>query len=516
MGGGTATVTVTASNSRGQSADQTIEVTVAVPPAPVPDAPAIISTFAAVSFEYGDKTARPFTLSEYFAGAEITYAVASASTSVAIADESGGVLTITPVASGQTNVMVTASNTGGEVLQNITVTVAARPNMAPTVKKTLADLRRIPDADRTDTDVAAGSKWEVMDLGEYFADPENIPLTFTVEIVSQTPDGHTGDVVELVVKPSGYSMIGVQVDALAVGTAMIKVTATDSEGQTVSQTFEMTVVAENAGPDEVDNPTNATPPGTAVPSYSDPNRFKFSDDPRKAIDDQPISAYFTDANLGANNESDVLTFTVMYVTTGSGDTTTADVLSGQTVVKDEDVVATAEISPNTWDGDAGDKFTVTITPKKAGVAHDILIVATDLGGLQAVQRIPVQVNRPPLAEGAQATNPLKLSEYTAAEGLIAGATIDNIDLDHDTDGYFHDDDGDTLTCSAVPSVTGTTAPAVVTMATGNQLSLDIAGAYTTSLVPMTVTVKCTDGWGTPRVEGEDSPHQTFTVSVTSV
>ena len=522
VGGGTATVTVTATNSRGQSVDQTIGVTVAVPPVPVPNAPAIISTFAAVSFAYGDTTARTYTLSDYFTGAT-SYAVESDDTAKAIASESGGVLTITPVAAGQTNVMVTASNAGGSVSQNITVAVADRPNMAPTVKKTLADLRRVPDTTRPpgDTNVADESKWEVENLGEYFADPENIPLTFQVEIVSQTPDGHTNDVVELVVEPSGYSEVGVQVDALAVGTAMIKVTATDSEGQTVSQTFEMTVVASNAAPTSVTDPTNQAPVGTAVPTYSGDNRFKLSDASKSAIDNQPISAYFADANLGANNESDVLTFTVMYVATGTGDTTTtAGVLSGQTVVKDEDVVATAVISPNTWDGDAGDKFTVTVTPKKAGSAHDILIVATDLGGMQAVQRIPVQVNRPPLAEGAQATNPLKLSEYKEAEGLSAGAvTADiTIDLDDGTNGYFHDDDGDTLTCSAVPSVTGTTAPAVVSMDTGNVLTLDTAEAFSTSLVPMTVTVKCTDGWGTgaDAVVGDDSPTQTLTVSITSV
>ena len=520
VSGGPATVTVTATNSRMQSAMQTIDVTVTVPPVPVPGAPAIISTFAAVSVPYGDTTARTYTLSEYFAGADVAYAVKSGRPAVAIASESGGVLSITPVAPGQTNVMVTASNAGGQVSQNITVEVAARPNMKPTVKETLADLRRIPDADRTDEVVADESKWEVMDLGEYFADPENIPLTFAVEIGSQTPDGHTGDVVELVVKPSGYSMVGVQVDAIAVGTAMIKVTATDSEGQTMSQTFEMTVVASNDAPTSIADPTGATPVGTAVPNYSTDSRFKLSDASKKAIDNQPISAYFADGNLGANNQSDVLTFTVMYVATGTGsiDGTTMK-LTGQTAVDDDKVVATAVISPNTWDGDAGDKFTVTVTPKMAGAAHDILIVATDLGGEQAIRRIPVQVNRPPLAEGAQATNPLKLSEYKAAEGLRAGADNIVLELDDATSGYFHDDDTDTLTCSAVPSVTGTTAPAVVSLnADRTQLTLNITDTFTTSLVPMTVTVKCTDGWGTgaDAVVGDDSPSQTFTVSVTSV
>ena len=536
VSGGTATVTVTATNSRMQSAMQTIEVTVTVPPVPLPDAPQIISTFADVSFAYGDTTARAYTLSKYFAGADIMYEVDS-NTSVAIASESGGVLTITPVASGRTNVMVKASNASGEVTQNFTVEVASRPNMAPTVKKTLEDLRRIPTTtpdDDNSENTEAVSMWKVEDLGEYFADPENIPLTFMVEIVSQTPDDATDDeVVRLELKPSGYSDVAARVDAIAAGTAMIKVTATDSEGQSESQTFKMTVVTSNTAPQDEDDPTDSNLPvtGTAVPDYAADSgalRFKLSGDPRNAIDKQPIRAYFSDANLGATNQNDILRFTVMYVASGTG-TISAGVLSDQTVVKEEDVVATADISSPTWNGDIGAKFTVTITPKKLGASHDILIVATDLGGLVAIQRISVQVNRPPLAEGYVAPNapsgtkPNKLSDYTTLTGLSASQAEASypIDLDGanatDAGSYFHDDDGDALVCRAVPSVTGDTAPAVITMGTGNVLTVTPKDAYETGFVPMTVTVDCKDGWGTApnAVIGEYSDPQSFTVSITS-
>lgn len=522
---GDAVVTITATNSHGD-ASQTIGVTVNAAPVTPVEPPEITSVLGAQDFAFGDMVAREFMLSMYFAGAT-SYDADSSDDTVATATAAGEVLTVTPVGTGVATVTVTAENSGGSRMQTIRVEVAERPNMPPTVKKTLPNLRLTPDTDRTDTTVAAGSRWMVDDLNDYFMDPETAPLSFKVEITSQmtTAENDDDEAVELVTKPSGFSTTA-QVDAIAVGTAMIKVTAIDSDQQSAMQTFEIRVVTTNTAPEVVSG-------APALGPYTGANRLQVGDTPEKPIDNAEINDYFSDDQL-ATEDGDLLTFTVMYVATGTGDvTTTPGVLSGQTVVDSDKVVATATVYPETWDGDnssgPADKFTVTVTPERKGDAHDILIVATDLAGLQAISRIPVQVNRPPLAEGYVApdapagTKPLKLSDYTTLIGLSASQAEESytIDLDGtsatDAAGYFHDDDGDTLVCRAVPSVTGDTAPAVITMGAANVLTVDPKPSFETGFVPMTVTVDCRDGWGTgdDAVVGEYSDPQSFTVSVTS-
>ena len=129
-GEGTATVTVTATNSRGQSAKQTIDVTVTVPSPPALDPPGIRDTFADVRFAHDATASRPLTLSNYFARAT-SYEVMEGNTAIATASDVGGVLSITPVASGSTYVRVTAVNDSGQISQTITVVVMMAPAMVP-------------------------------------------------------------------------------------------------------------------------------------------------------------------------------------------------------------------------------------------------------------------------------------------------------------------------------------------------------------------------------------------------
>ena len=124
VGAGNAEVEVTPSNSGGDGPSQTIDVTVAEPP--TPQAPAIAVNFVPVRFAYGDMDPDTFTLSMYFTGAT-SYGVMSSVPSVATAEEAEGVLTITPVAAGDTVVTVTAINDAGQRTQNIAVNVAEPP-----------------------------------------------------------------------------------------------------------------------------------------------------------------------------------------------------------------------------------------------------------------------------------------------------------------------------------------------------------------------------------------------------
>ena len=182
----------------------------------------------------------------------------------------------------------------------------------------------------------------------------------------------------------------------------------------------VTVVAvDNSPPEDV---AAADPLGLNT-SFTGTTRLKLSDAPKKAIDNKAINDYFTDPDL-TTMARDMLTFTVEF--SSGDDPTPADVAGLQkvTVAEDDkiavaDQVATVRVMPNMWDGDplgGEDKFTVTVTPKKSGVAQRILIIATDLAGEQDFRSFQVAVNTPPKPEGAQET-PLKLSSFKEAEGL---------------------------------------------------------------------------------------------------
>ena len=505
VGPGIAIVTVTPTNSGGTGSSQTITVT--VEPAPVPMSIKPLQAQTIVS----DASPMTIMLSEYFSGAKM-YAVSSNNEATLIASEEGGTLTLTPHMHGVATVTVTPSNSGGVgTAQTFNVTVQARP-----MQKTDMMLKALR--------LGVSTMGTPLNLSEYFEDPDGSITKYSTTTddakkvaVYVTLDG---SVTPPIIKPTDLNkavMAGgamVTLEARAAGTATITVTVTDDSKLTKMVEFTVTVVTTNTPPQSNNDLSPGAPP---LPDYSGNMRLKLSDGLKKPINAEEIRLHFADDDL-TSPEGDLLTFTAKYVATG-GQVTDAAIADG-------DVVATATIVPDTWNGDAGgvDKFTVTVTPKKVGVAHDILIVATDLAGAKVPRTISVQVNRLPVAEGVTPDNspddykPRKLSEYKSAEGLNSGATDIMIDLDDGNNGYFHDDDdGDTLVCSAVPSVTGDTAPAVVKMAaTTNILTLDVVAMYTTGLVPMTVTVRCRDGWGTGTgaVEGEWSPTQTFTVSVT--
>ena len=204
---------------------------------------------------------------------------------------------------------------------------------------------------------------------------------------------------------------------------MIRVKVTDSDELSIVETFVVTVTArENVAPTAV----AAADPNGLITSFTGATRLKLSDTVKKAIDSKAINEYFNDSDLDGA-PGDMLTFTVEY---SSGDDPTPTDVDGlqKVTVADGDKIAVAdrvadvEVMPDMWDGDphgGEDKFTVTVVPKKAGVAQRILIIATDLAGEQNFRSFQVAVNNPPEAKGAQAAPaaPLKLSSFKKAEGL---------------------------------------------------------------------------------------------------
>ena len=214
---GSATVTVTATDPGGLSADQTFGVTVV----PVNQDPVPEGTIADLAIDMG--ASEDVDVSSNFTDpdgddAELTYTAASSDSAFATVSVAGSTLTITGVAKGTANITVTATDPGGLlVTQAFAVTV---PNRAPVL------ILAIPDQ------TVGASITITLDLLDYFSDPDNDALTFTVE-----SDDINMEVAMVSVAGSTLTITGV-----AAGTATIEVTAADDE-KPVMDEFTVTVTA---------------------------------------------------------------------------------------------------------------------------------------------------------------------------------------------------------------------------------------------------------------------------------
>ena len=112
---GAATVTVTATNVAG-SAEQAVAVVVA------PAAPRVLGEIAVVALAEGGE-ALAFDLADYFGGVVARYEVSADPGGAVHTWESGGRLTLTPLAAGVATVTVTALNGSGSATQEFAVTV---------------------------------------------------------------------------------------------------------------------------------------------------------------------------------------------------------------------------------------------------------------------------------------------------------------------------------------------------------------------------------------------------------
>ena len=512
MGPGRAVVTVTPSNSGGNGSSQTITVTVEATPVPTSIKPLQATT------TQSDAGSMTIMLSEYFSGAT-DYDPVSNNEAVLTVAHDAGVLTLTPHMHGMATVTVTPMNNSGDrgTAQSFDVTVQARPMLKSGMM--LGDMRlAVP------SDPATEANLKSLDLSTYFEDPDgtiekystmtDAPKTLAVYVSPRSTE--TGDALTAVLdKATEAAGPAVLLEARAAGTAMVTVTVTDDSGLVTTVTFEVTVVATNTAPERVGDEAIVASPG-----YTGTARLKLGDDPKKAIDDAEINDHFTDADL-ILPAGDLLTFSAKYVATG-GAVDAADLDA-------DDIVATASISPMTWDGDIGgvDKFTVTVTPTKAGAAHDILIIATDLAGAMTFKRLAVQVNQAPVAKGAVASGSTdepgtltKLSEDYDDLGVSTGfSTVGTsghqVTLVADDSGYFSDADNATadLMCRFNTRGAGIFAegyPQWATATTRRQLNLaaNVGDAFEAKGTAY-VDVWCTD------TSGESSPMDTLTITVSS-
>ena len=151
-------------------------------------------------------------------GDALSYAVSSSAPGVVAVLAAGARLTLAAVGTGAATIRVAAVDPGGlSASQAFAVTVARGPNLPP------AAVGALPD--RT---LQVGATLDV-DLSAVFSDPDQDPLVFAAS--SSAPN-------VVAVRTSGAR---VTLTAAALGTAVIRVSATDPAGQRAARSFTVTV-----------------------------------------------------------------------------------------------------------------------------------------------------------------------------------------------------------------------------------------------------------------------------------
>ncbi len=480
---GNASVTVTATDPGGLKGEQSFRVM-------VPNrAPQPSGTMSPVTVPVGQSSS--VDASSYFTepdGETLVYTAASSDSSVATVSADGGTVTVEALAKGTADVTVTAADPGGlSAAQAFEVTV---PNRAPEAGDPIPDM-----------EVFVGDSEEV-EVSEHFTDPDGDQLTYAAE--SSSP-GEVG------VSVSGST---VTVEAVAQGSAMVTVTASDSEGLDATQTFEVTVP--NRGPEAVgEMPDAETFVGESVEIvlegyFSDPDGDDLAYTATSA-DEGVATVGVTGATLRVAGVSQgTATVTVTATDPGGlsaeqefsvtvpnrgpeavGEMPDAETFVGESVeivlegyfsdpdgddlsyaaTSSDEGVATASASGASLTVEAASQGTATVT-----------VTATDPGGLSAEQEFSVTVpNRVP-----EISDPIPDAEVHVGESSELALS------DH-----FSDPDGDDLSYAATSSDEGVATAS----ASGASLTVEAASQGTA-----TVTVTATDPGGL-------SAEQSFTVTV---
>ena len=219
---GSATITVTAQDTDGNRATDTFEVTVAAAQQQN-RAPTISSAISDVTIPHETGT-RTISLSGVFSDADndslnVT-ATSSDATKAAVSVSSDYTsLTLTAQARGTATVTVTADDgNGGTISDVFTVQIKA----APTVSSAISDVSGLDVGDSRD-----------ISLDGVFDDADGDSLVITVE-------SSNGSVATVEAASDGSALT---ITAQAPGTATIRVTAQDADGNQVTDTFEVTVAA---------------------------------------------------------------------------------------------------------------------------------------------------------------------------------------------------------------------------------------------------------------------------------
>ena len=340
---GSAGITITARDPGGLQATAVVNVTV---PNRAPQAVGTIAPRTVV----GGETATVDVSGNFMEpdGQTLSYSASSSNPSVATAAVSGSTVTVTAVGRGMATVTVTATDPGGEsATQSFQVTV---PNRAPEPRGT------IPAAT-----VEAG-KTSTVDLSSYFTDADGDALRYSAS---------SSATAVATVAVSGAILT---ITAVAPGTATVTVTAADPDGETATQSFQVTVP--NRTP---------TPVGT-IPAQS------LTEGGTKSL---VLAAYFTDP------DGDALTYTAAN--------------------------ANPAVALGTVSGSV-----LTIRAVSVGFSA-ITITARDPGGLTATQIVTVEVTTRNSAPQPQGTIPAQ--SVTVGRSATVNLTSYFTDPDRDALSY---------------------------------------------------------------------------------
>ena len=372
-------------------------------------------------------------------------------------------------------------------------------NRAPTASGTIGDHTQVAGLEVT------------VDVSGAFSDPDGDALTYTAS-------SGNSDVATVSVSGSDVTVSGV-----AAGTTTITVTATDPDGLSASQTFDVTVEAANQPPAVVDAIEDQTVEAGAEVTVDVSAAFSDPDDDDltyEATSDTPdiatASVSGSEVTVGGvaagtatitvtatdpDGLSGSQTFTVMVEAASDANQApaTAAAIEDQTVDTGAEVTVDVSAAFSDPDGDdltyeatsdAPDVATasvsgsdVTVGGVAAGTAT-VTVTATDPGGLSASQTFDVTVeaaNQPPAVVDA-------IEDQTVDAG--AEVTVD-------VSAAFSDPDGDDLTYEA----TSDTPDIATASVSGSEVTVSGVAAGTA-----TVTVTATDPGGL-------SASQTFDVTV---
>ena len=415
---GSATITVTAQDSDGNAVSDSFDVSVGAdqqqqqqdpPPNQSPTVDSAIGDATIVN----ESGTRQVSLSGVFDDADnddLTITAKSSAETVATVSVASDYssLTVTAQARGTATITVTAKDgNGGTVSDEFTVTVKA----APVVASAISDVSGLK--------VFAGRD---VSLGGVFRDGDGDSLTITA---ASSDDG-----IAALIMAADQSKLTVA--GVAEGTATITVTARDTDGNTVSDAFGVSVGADQQQQQQQqqDPPPNQAP--TVDSAIADATIVSESGSKVESL-----SGVFSDA------DNDSLT-----ITAASSDETKATVSV------------------------ASDYSTLTVSAQARGTAT-ITVTADDGNGGTVSDEFTVTVKAAPVVA----------SSISDVSGLEAGSTQD-VSLS----GVFRDADGDSLTITAASS---DDAKATVSVASdGSPLTLTgvAEGAAT-----ITVTARDSDG-----------------------
>ena len=224
---GAAFITVTATDPGGLSASQTFAANVATGNL----APETVGEIAAQTLKVG--ATATLDVSAYFSdpnGDSLAYTAASSDDAVAGVTIDGETVTITGASLGMATLTVTASDPDG-LSANQEAVVNVVPNQSPEISDTLPVFDLFIVLDSLDNTMVDTLTMVVLDMAAYFDDPDGDELTYTA-----TTSDESIAMVESV-EGSVVTTIAVSSDStFAHDTTLLTVTATDTDGASVTQT----------------------------------------------------------------------------------------------------------------------------------------------------------------------------------------------------------------------------------------------------------------------------------------